>query len=359
MAGPVSEARIGVRSAALAVDAATSMGWATAFGICAISYYMLRGFFSFEQDTVGRVLGWIGGPGKWLQSKIEGAEHRVTHWVGQAAASSEARMGDAFHAGANQIQSIGHEIYGLSIAYWHLAQGTASLFKSIASGEAWQEIFHNTIYSEKVGNRANTRDLNKLRKGLWGVGAALGGLNLGAWLKGLGWFGHHTQAQIQALQGGYAHPGVYPRPGEGATARDIADQGTRAAEATWKYLLSHPWAVPTTAFAGAVAVAIGRLGGGWIRCGNWNRLGRGVCRAPRHLIDDLLSLLTDFAVLVNICKILPWLETGVSAVAVPMIEALTVAEAGLCSGPGDRAPDLVVPQLYRPPVAGVTTLHLP
>jgi hypothetical protein len=289
MAGPVSEARIGVRVGALSVEAANGFGWAVAFGICSVSVYVLRGFFSFSESTAGGLVGWIPGVGKWVNSKLEKAEQKLTHWVGQAAAASEARMGDAFHASANELQSIGHEIYGQAIAYWQLAHWVYKLSASVVSGEAWQEIFHNTITAQKAGTRRNTRDLNKLGKALWKIAAALAALNLGALLKRLLANEAHIQKQIGAVAGGYTLPGTIALPRDYPSTRDIARQGERAAESTWKYLRSHPWNAATTAFAGAVAIAIGRLGGGWIRCSNWNKIGRGVCRMNPSQIESLLA----------------------------------------------------------------------
>src|SRR5439155_19408596 len=132
-------ARVAVRAAPLEIEAATAFGWAIAFGICAVSLYVLRGLFAFSEGTAGALIGWIAGVNKWVNSKLEHAEQKLTHWVGQAAASSEQRMADAFHASANELQSIGHEIYGQAIAYWQLAHWVYRLDKSVLSGEAWQE----------------------------------------------------------------------------------------------------------------------------------------------------------------------------------------------------------------------------
>src|SRR6202043_2188520 len=59
---------------------------------------------------------------------------------------------------------------------------------------------------------------------------------------------------------------------------------------TFDWIRAHPGAVATTAFAGAVALALRKLGGGWIRCKNWRAIGKHVCGLPWSLIESLLGL---------------------------------------------------------------------
>jgi len=105
--------------------------------------------------------------------------------------------------------------------------------------------------------------------------------------------------------------GVYPRirAGEHAIedvlAPDIAALRERARaiehrlDRLWKWVRAHEKIVVTAAFTGAVAVALSRLGGRWIRCKNWRRIGNHVCGLPTNLIEDLLALALGFELLVD------------------------------------------------------------
>jgi len=113
--------------------------------------------------------------------------------------------------------------------------------------------------------------------------------------------------------------------------------------------------------AGVSAVAIGALnivGGSWIRCRNWKRIGRAGCRLPTSWLNDLLALVADFVIVTNICAVIPWLETAFSEVASPLVAALTKAGAGLCAG-GAGAPELLPPPTLYLPASPEPTLYLP
>lgn len=118
------------------------------------------------------------------------------------------------------------------------------------------------------------------------------------------------RARMRAIEQSVAH-GVYPRirAGEHAIedvlAPDIAAlrHRTRAIEhrldRLWHWVRAHEKIVVTAAFTGAVAVALSRLGGRWIRCKNWRRIGKHVCGLPTGLIEDLLGLALAFGVLID------------------------------------------------------------
>ena len=115
----------------------------------------------------------------------------------------------------------------------------------------------------------------------------------------------------------------------------------------------------TVAGVGAVAVyALSRIGAGWLRCSNWQKIGRSGCRLPSRWLDDLLSLAADFLIVSNICMVIPWLETAFSEVAAPLVAVLTRAGAGICRG-GAGAPELLPPPGLQLPAVADSTLYLP
>lgn len=135
------------------------------------------------------------------------------------------------------------------------------------------------------------------------------------------------------------------------SARDLAQRALDSVRGLRKRLAA-------AAIGGAAIYALGRIGAGWLKCSNWQKIGRQGCRMPGHLLDDLLALVTDFFVLTNICAVIPWLEAGFSEVAEPLIGTLTRAGAGLCRGSAGPPETLPEPALYLP--AGVSaSVYLP
>lgn len=284
-----TEARVVWRLAPLTIDAAVLLGWAVALGMCSISFYILHGFFSFERDTLGRVLGWIGGPGKWLQSKIEVAEHKVTHWVGQAAASSEQHVGDAFHAVALLSRSLAHEIEGQAIASWHIISWVGKLAGDVASGEAWQEVFHNTI-------RAQSETTAQMFKRLANQQKTLGRTEAPGRIAGKRTVVKASAAGVLAATA-IALPGLreQTRQREDALAKDQA--GTRARTAEAEHGLGatrHRVGGLEKALAGAGAAALtvtalARVGVDWLTCSNVRAFNKRLCRTDPRALENLLA----------------------------------------------------------------------
>lgn len=114
----------------------------------------------------------------------------------------------------------------------------------------------------------------------------------------------------------------------------------------------------TLAFAGAVAVALGRLGLGGLRCSSLtNSLDRRGCGLWSGL-DDLLGLFIDVAIFTNACAVVEFLSPIVSTVAAPVVSALSSVGAGLCAGTIGPPAELSVPALSLP-ASPSDTLYLP
>jgi hypothetical protein len=88
-----------------------------------------------------------------------------------------------------------------------------------------------------------------------------------------------------------------------------------------------------------MAVAMANVLGVSAKClrkGPIGKVSRSLCGIPTHLLDDLLGILADIWIVENVCVLLPFLETAASKIGTPLVEALTVAGAGIC--PGHSAP---------------------
>lgn len=90
------------------------------------------------------------------------------------------------------------------------------------------------------------------------------------------------------------------RTREEALSRDQAKlkERTRSledgAERTWEWIRTHPLTGVTGAFAGAVAIALARLGFGFLRCRNWQRVGKRLTCGMGAWVLGLLDLIAGF-----------------------------------------------------------------
>lgn len=115
-----------------------------------------------------------------------------------------------------------------------------------------------------------------------------------------------------------------------------------------------------TIAAGAVALALARLGLSWIRCENNKKVGKAICGLPSNLLNDVLGLLTDAVILTNICTIIPLMEQGFELVEAPLAEFTSGALALACAGKYPGGPALTIPALQLPvSPLGVPALQLP
>lgn len=92
------------------------------------------------------------------------------------------------------------------------------------------------------------------------------------------------------------------RTREGVITKDLGalKDRTKALEDgaldTWRWIRSHPLAGVTGVFAGAVAVALSRLGFGFLRCRSWQRVGRSLTCSQADNLGALLGLAGTVAV---------------------------------------------------------------
>lgn len=272
---------------ALAITLPTLLGYAIAFGLISIVNAFLHAFFHFAESVAGAVVGWFPGANKWVKGKIEAAEHKATDRLGDAAHNLEGRVADAFHASANQVHSIGHEIYGLSIALWQMSHflhswGHPSLMRERNA----------TLDRQQKANleraKTNARNQAKLKKALWGTAAGLAGLNVGATFKRLASQHAHTQKQIHAIHGGYALPGAVPIPRDYPSTRERAKTAERTNESLWDRVNDIGRKLTLPLSAALVVTAIAKLGFDWIRCSKLRRFGPRICNIDGSLLETLL-----------------------------------------------------------------------
>jgi hypothetical protein len=91
------------------------------------------------------------------------------------------------------------------------------------------------------------------------------------------------------------------RTREDALSRDLGKLRERTksledgASETWDWIRSHPLSSVTGVFTGAVAIALARLGYGFLRCRNWRNVGKRLTCGMGAWVLSLLEVIATFA----------------------------------------------------------------
>jgi hypothetical protein len=166
-----------------------------------------------------------------------------------------------------------------------------------ASAKAAQALDHRQKAAAKRLARQETRDVAKLHGQVRAANAHAARVG-----HELDRYKAHTTPQIKhathAVDVTLPHRIAGVRQREEALSRDQAKLRERTgllergAERTFDWIRSHPLSAVTGVFAGAVAVALARLGFGFMRCRSWQRLGRSLTCNDANIIADLLAAAT-------------------------------------------------------------------
>lgn len=233
-----------------------------AFALCILAIRVCRAFFG----SVGSAIGWIPWLGSKAQGPLHAIEQKLTSELGAAAHGLDVRVGHAWHELAALTRWVGREIVGLANTIDQVARAVAAA----VNPATLQRYVHALIARiEHEAARAKGQVVTATRA----VTHTLAGFE--SW----------TQGRIRAL----AHTVDVALPREIAGLR----KRTRAAELdaarAWKWIRAHQRDFTSLGAAAIVAAALARLGASWIRCRNWNRIGKQVCATDPSLIEDLLA----------------------------------------------------------------------
>jgi hypothetical protein len=127
---------------------------------------------------------------------------------------------------------------------------------------------------------------------------------------------------------------------EDALSRDLGKLRERTksledgAVDTWEWIRSHPFTSVTAAFAGAVALALSRIGYGFLRCRSWQQVGKRLtCGTGASLLGllegglgDLLGALLTVEAVANFRELVEVGQSVEHGVAEGIKELLNVAE---------------------------------
>lgn len=319
------------------------------FGLLALAFFALALAFVARALTKALFGGLIslaqGIPviGHKLDSLLHSVENAIVGACGAIYNGSDRLIGWSWHQIAVQANWLWREIKAGALFDVQLAKHVASLIYAHAG---LRTIVHDlTRGAHSVGGRIKTleREYHGLEHGV---------RDLSRYVHRV--IGRDVLPEIRSLDRELTNIESKVIP----DIRSIANTAENDVTALRKWITDHIPLVGTTAFAGAVAWALGRLGLGGLRCSTLgNMLNRRGCGLWSDL-EGILGLLADTLLLTNVCTLLPLLETAVSDVADPLVIALTDVGAGLCSGGIGPPGALPVPALSLPAAPGIS-LSLP
>ena len=287
-----------------------------ALAVCVLVVYFAKAFLGTASGLLGK-LPIVGG---WIDSGISAVEHRIVSVFSEAIAEIQSAIGWSWHLMARIVDAIGREIGAHMGLISYIAQLMPGLGQLAQLERLIQSLFHRTKGTEQalrgIGEDVVPR-VKQIERGI----------------------GNDVLPRIQSLEHEWGRvitrdiPAI--RAGERTAQREITN--------LWKWTRRHTLEAGSLAFAGAVAWALTRIGGNWIRCSNWNRIGRSVCRLPGNLIEELFAgAITAFAV-GDLCLFAEGVEAAAEEFA-PALYALVDVENALigCHG-ATAAPDLPIP----------------
>ena len=238
-------------------------------GTATISRQLSAGVTAWLKDA-GRVAGFVLGPTVTLTLKLT---RWITSQVGEVFSDAE-RLAVAWFSGLYQWaalaigQALSWPIYLFKLQWWIVNHAIPNAIRAAIRG------FHGSVtYVTKVLPKVErvVTKLPKLTKAQIraAVTAALSSLVL-PFMPELRWIRAHFHAITHAIPGAITLPKLPSIRDVLRRLRKLEKGATRAA------------------FAAALAVALGRLGLGWIRCNNVKKAGKSVCGIDMGLLDELL-----------------------------------------------------------------------
>ena len=258
------------------LDALPLLGQLAAFLFVLGCIYVIDAFVRALFGTVSGVVGWIPYLGKVASTPIHKIEQKVTNALGTAEHYFDARIGMSFHKLARIGDHIGRELYGLATL-------SLTIAKLLTGQLTWKDLhaIYNKVKSEiAAGVRTGEHALNRI------------GVNEKSVAKSVN---TNVMPRIRTIEHELDH--VFT-PELRVLRRRVNALEDGAIEA-FKWIRAHPLSLGATAFAGAVAIALQRLGGSWIRCSNWNRIGKRACGFPANDVEGLLALFATTAVIAD------------------------------------------------------------
>lgn len=253
--------------------------------------YIVRAFFGIAGGTLGK-LPIVGG---WFDTGLHTIERKVSSILGEAVDGVEKAVGYSWHQLARLVDWTYHELRNHSNLIYTLA--------TVMLGQEWAGAVRHVIVTTTTRTDALERYIRaqvariihaeeRLRHGI----------------------GEDVLPALRSLDRRLDR--VLGKDLPAIRAREAALE--HGAGGVWKWIRSHPGAIASGAFAGAVAWALTRIGAGWVRCTRANKLGKSVCGLDDGLLDALLA---DALLIVGTISIVE-LARELQAITPPVVDSV-------------------------------------
>lgn len=321
-----------VTAEALLVPLSEVLIFVVALGLIYTTDYWVRALFG----TAEGVIGWLPFGGKVVSHSLNKIEQKVHHALGSAAAPLDKRIGAALHKLGDTFEWIGKELVAINVMELQLIDHLVRVWAVPTLRHQIGRLTHGTTINRYV--------IKNVYPQIASVAGQVAHPNVGK-------IGAAIKAAVRsvAVDLGDFRAWTIPRvkAAERAIERDIPHSigQLRARDRAIAKSLDRLWArvrgldkVTTGAITGAlVATMLGRLGAGWIRCRNWNRIGRAGCRIPLGVIEGLLEGAIAALTVVELCRYAQ-LAQAVARQVAPALAPILLAQDAVCLGGGASYP---------------------
>lgn len=301
-----------------------------ALAFCALVILIVYALYGVIHNTIGK-LPIVGG---WIDAGSHKIAQRITNTFGGYLVKIEGVIGASWHSMARMVDKIGHEI----AAHAGLL---ATIATFIPGGGVIVGLYREIALARTL--------IHKLAHALTGIGHDVV-IRTKVIERGIG---NDVLPRIRSLDREVGRVISRDIPGLRVGERTL----TRELDSLRTWVHRHVLAAGTAAFAGAIAVALAKLGLDWIRCTNARSVFKKRGCNMWNGLESLLATLVDVLLITNMCTVIPWLEEGFSIVAAPLVSTLTTVGAGLCA-PGSSPPELLPGVSLHLPAAPDSTLYL-
>lgn len=304
--------------AAAAPEAVPVVGALCAFAVClgiiAVIDAFTRGLFG----STNSLLSWIPWHKELVERPLHTMEQKITNALGEALHGIDTYIGHSLHQFAVLVTTQALEVEDAATDALHIADALTELWrpKTIRSYvstalhplRAFEHVTRILVRQEQAERRALEHVVNRdLRPRI-----------------------RKAEAQIEHV--------LEP---EYEFLRERVEALQRTEARTERWIRRWPRSFTSPAFLAAAAAALAELGGGWIRCRNWRRIGRGGCGLPLHLIEFLLGLTVEAFLLRHVCEVAQVVEQ-VAIEVEPAITDLVLELEGFVCGGRSSAPSGIV-----------------